>query len=190
MKKATIYTRTGDLGTTGLVGGTRIKKNDPRIHLYGEVDELNSCIGLAISFLTNDFEKNFLYEIQSSLFDLGSNLACEKEMRTKFRLPQIKDALIEKLEKEIDQMDSLLPSLKTFILPGGSHEASAFHVCRTVCRKVERKMVDFSDQHSKEIPESALRFINRLSDYFFTLARYTNYIKKIEEINWIPIKEE
>ncbi|MDD4974286.1 MAG: cob(I)yrinic acid a,c-diamide adenosyltransferase [Bacteriovorax sp.] len=189
MKKATVYTRTGDEGTTGLVGGTRIKKSDPRIYLYGEVDELNSHIGLGISFLPKDFDLKFLHEIQSSLFDLGSNLACEKEKREQFKLPQVKDTLIERLEKEIDQMDSLLPPLKTFILPGGSLEASAFHVCRTVCRKVERQLVDFEDQHPGEVPESGLRFINRLSDYFFILARYANHLKKIEEIQWIPSKE-
>jgi cob(I)alamin adenosyltransferase len=189
MKKAALYTRTGDKGTTGLVGGTRIKKSDPRIHLYGEVDELNSHIGLGVSFLPKDFDSNFLHEIQSSLFDLGSNLACEKEKRAQFKLPQIKDIFIERLEKEIDQMDSQLPPLKTFILPGGSLEASAFHVCRTVCRKVERELVDFEDQHPGEVPESALRFINRLSDYFFILARFVNHLKKIEEILWIPSKE-
>lgn len=189
MKKAAVYTRTGDKGTTGLVGGTRIKKNDPRIHLYGEVDELNSYIGVGISYLPKDFDKNFLHKIQSSLFDLGSNLACEKEKRAEFKLPQIKDALIEKLEKEIDLMDSSLLPLKTFILPGGSLESSAFHVCRTVSRRVERQMVDFEDLHPGEVPESGLRFVNRLSDYFFILARYLNHKKKIEEINWIPVKE-
>ena len=86
-------------------------------------------------------------------------------------------------------MDSSLPLLKTFILPGGSLEASAFHICRTVSRRVERQMVDFEEQHPGEIPESALRFINRLSDYFFILARFVNHTKKIEEIHWIPVKE-
>lgn len=189
MKKAAVYTRTGDKGTTGLVGGTRIKKNDPRIHLYGEVDELNSYIGVGISFLPQSVDKKFLHDIQSSLFDLGSNLACEKEKRAQFKLPQIKDVLIERLENEIDQMDAVLPPLKTFILPGGSLEAAAFHVCRTVSRRVERQMVDFEDQHPGEVPASALRFMNRLSDYFFILARYANHMKDIEEIHWIPLKE-
>lgn len=189
MKKAAVYTRTGDLGTTGLVGGTRIKKSDPRIELYGEVDELNSFIGVGISFLDKNQDKTFLYEIQSALFDLGSNLACEKEKRDQFKLPQVKDSFILKLEKEIDVMDAALAPLHTFILPGGSSEASSFHVCRTVCRRVERKMVDFEEQHAGEIPEKALRFMNRLSDYFFILARFVNHNKKIEEINWIPVKE-
>jgi cob(I)alamin adenosyltransferase len=189
MKKASVYTRTGDKGTTGLVGGTRIKKSDPRIHLYGEVDELNSHIGLGVSYLDKNFDKTFLHEIQSALFDLGSNLACEKEKRLEYKLPQIKDSLIVKLENEIDKMDSTLPPLKTFVLPGGTVEASAFHVCRTVSRRVERQMVDFEEQHPGEIPESALRFMNRLSDYFFILSRYLNQAKKVDEINWIPVKE-
>jgi cob(I)alamin adenosyltransferase len=188
MKKSSVYTRTGDEGSTGLVGGTRVRKSDTRIHLYGEVDELNSHIGLGISFLPINFDKTFLYKIQSSLFDLGSNLACELDKREQFKLPQIKDGLIDKLEKEIDKMDSVLPPLKTFILPGGSLEASAFHICRTVSRKVERQMVSFEEQHIGEVPESALRFMNRLSDYFFILARFVNYEKKIEEIPWVPEK--
>lgn len=188
MKKAAVYTRSGDNGSTGLVGGTRIRKSDPRIHLYGEVDELNSEIGVAVSLLPKEFDKNFLYEIQSALFDLGSNLACEKDKRLQFKLPQIKSEFVERLEKEIDIMDSGLPLLKTFILPGGSPEASAFHVCRTVSRRVERQMVDFEDQHAGEVSEIALRFMNRLSDYFFILARYLNHIKSIKEISWVSSK--
>lgn len=186
MKKAAVYTRTGDKGTTGLVGGTRIKKSDPRIHLYGEVDELNSYIGLAISFLDSNFDKSLLQQIQSSLFDLGSNLACEKEKRSQFKLPQINISSIEKLESDIDQMDSQLLPLKHFILPGGSSAAAAFHVCRTVCRRIERQMVDFEEHHSGEVPENALRYINRLSDYFFILSRYLNSSSKIEETQWVP----
>lgn len=189
MKKAAVYTRTGDMGTTGLVGGTRIKKSDPRIHLYGEVDELNSFLGLAISSLDSDFDKLFLYEIQSALFDLGSNLACEKEKRTQFKLPQIKDSFVQKLELEIDKMDELLMPLHTFILPGGSKEASAFHICRTVCRRVERQMVDFEEHHKGEVPSSGLKFVNRLSDYLFIVARFVNQKKQVSEINWIPVKE-
>jgi cob(I)alamin adenosyltransferase len=184
-----IYTRSGDNGTTALIGGSRIKKSDPRIHLYGEVDELNSHIGVGISFIEGDTNKVLLHEIQSALFDLGSNLACEKEKRGHFKLPQLKECLIAKLEKEIDQMDSNLEPLRTFVLPGGSKEASFFHVCRTVCRRVERQMVDFETQHPGEIPASALIFINRLSDYFFMLSRALNALKKVEEIKWIPTKD-
>lgn len=185
MKKAAVYTRTGDKGTTGLVGGTRIKKSDPRIHLYGEVDELNSHIGMAMSLLDSDFDITLLLQIQSSLFDLGSNLACEKEQRVNFKLPQIQDASIQRLEKDIDQMDAQLIPLKHFILPGGHPSAAAFHICRTVCRRIERQMVDFEDQHPGEIPDKAMIYINRLSDYFFILSRYINSTKKIEEPIWI-----
>lgn len=189
MSKASVYTRTGDKGTTALIGGSRIRKSDPRIHLYGEVDELNSHIGFGISLLDPSEDKNLLHEVQSALFDLGSNLACEKEKRSQFKLPQIKEALILKLEREIDLMDSKLEALKTFVLPGGTREASAFHVCRTVCRRVERQMVDFETQHPGEVPDSALIFINRLSDYFFMLSRALNASKKVEEIKWIPSKD-
>jgi cob(I)alamin adenosyltransferase len=189
MKKAPIYTRTGDDGTTGLVGGTRIKKSDSRIHLYGEVDELNSFIGLAVSYLPKDFDKTFIHQIQSALFDLGSNMACEKENRAKFKLPQLKKELVSKIENEIDQINSTLPPLHSFVLPGGSIESSAFHVCRTVSRRVERLMVDFEDQNYGEIPENALILINRLSDYFFMLSRSLNRQKNIEEILWVPVKE-
>ncbi len=184
-----IYTRTGDNGTTALIGGSRIKKSDPRIHLYGEVDELNSQIGMGIAFLDAVYDKTLLHEIQSALFDLGSNLACEKEKRAQFRLPQLKESLISRLEKEIDLMDSKLEPLKTFVLPGGTREASAFHICRTVCRRIERQMVDFETQHPGEIPSSAQIFINRLSDFFFMLSRHLNAVKNVEEIKWIPAKD-
>ncbi len=185
MKKSNVYTKTGDVGTTGLVGGTRIRKSDPRIHLYGEVDELNSHIGMAMSLLPSDFDLTLLLKIQSSLFDLGSNLACEQEKRSLYKLPQIKDHLITSLENDIDQMDSSLVPLRNFILPGGDPAASAFHICRTVCRRLERQMVDFEEHHNGEVPEKALIFINRLSDYFFVISRYVNAIKKIEETIWV-----
>ncbi len=186
MKKAEVYTKTGDAGTTGLVGGTRIKKSDPRIELYGQVDELNSFIGVAISQLEKNFDIDSLLKIQSALFDLGSNLACEKEKRIQFKLPQIKESAIERLELDIDQMDSKLNPLKNFILPGGDSAAAAFHVCRTVCRRIERQMVDFENHNQGEIPDNALKYINRLSDYFFILSRYINFNKGIQEIQWIP----
>jgi cob(I)alamin adenosyltransferase len=189
MSKAAVYTRSGDKGSTGLVGGTRIRKSDSRIHLYGEVDELNSHLGVGISFLGESFDKNFLYQIQSALFDLGSNLACEKENRVNFKLPQLKEEMILKIECEIDKMDNQLPKLNTFILPGGTLASSYFHVCRTVCRRVERQLVDFEDMHAGEVPVSALAFMNRLSDYFFILSRFVNFLEKREEIKWIPVRE-
>jgi cob(I)alamin adenosyltransferase len=186
MKKASVYTRTGDKGLTGLVGGTRISKGDPRIHLYGEVDELNSQIGFAMSFLPANFDIGLLQKIQSSLFDLGSNLACEKDKRDQFKLPQISEELIKGIEDAIDKLDSELAPLKHFILPGGHPSAAAFHVCRTVCRRVERQMVEFESLNKGEVPAFGIEYVNRLSDYFFILSRNINHHQGINEKEWIP----
>ncbi len=201
MKRASVYTKTGDQGTTGLVGGTRIKKNDSRLHLYGELDELNSFIGLALSELRDDINRVsspeyvailedqiiFLHSIQASLFDLGSNLACELENRKKFNLPILTENFVKSIEGHIDQLDVLLPELKNFVLPGGLKSASAFHVARTVCRRVERQLVDFNDHHQAgEVPAFSIEFLNRLSDYFFILARFINFSVRLEEILWKP----
>jgi cob(I)alamin adenosyltransferase len=185
MKKATIYTRSGDSGTTALVSGTRVKKSLDRISLYGEVDELNSFIGLAVSYLDDSFDKVFLSKIQSGLFDLGSNFACEKEKRDNYKLPKIEASFITEIELEIDKMDELLPSLSSFILPGGTNAAATFHVCRTVCRRLERSIVDFQDKLPNEVSDLDLKFINRLSDYFFIMSRFLNMKAGKTEINWI-----
>lgn len=188
MKKSSVYTRTGDEGITGLVGGSRVKKSDNRIHLYGEVDELNASIGIAMSFLEEKFDKSFLIKIQKTLFDIGSNLATEKEKRVQFKLPQVSEALITEIEQEIDKLDAFLPALTNFILPGGDRAAALFHLSRTICRRVERNMVEFDDRFIGEVPLNAKIFINRLSDYFFILSRYINLEKGINEIDWINVK--
>jgi len=188
MKKSKIYTCTGDQGKTGLVSGNRILKSDRRIDLYGEVDELNSRIGFACSLLGNEFinEIKFLHSVQSALFDLGSNIACEFENRSKFNLPQITEQLIIDIENEIDRMDVTLEPLKNFILPGGVLSASAFHLARTCARNVERKLVSFEQSKKEQLPTFSLVFINRLSDYFFVLARYVNKASNIDELVWKP----
>lgn len=190
MKKSKIYTRTGDKGETSLVSGNRIPKSDLRIDLYGELDELNSRVGLCASQLTGELELqqivNFLFVLQSAIFDLGSNLACEEENRHKYKLPQITNEFITDLEQEIDRLDSELTPLKYFILPGGSVTSANLHLCRTNARKVERKMVLFSTTDREPLPQNSLIFVNRLSDYFFVLARYVNKVKSIEEIPWKP----
>lgn len=188
MKKSKIYTRTGDEGKTGLVSGNRIIKSDLRIDLYGDLDELNSRIGFACSYLNNKFkgEINFLHTIQSALFDLGSNMACEFENRDKFKLPQISNHLIEEMEKEIDRMDAELEPLKNFILPGGSLASSAFHLARTGTRNVERKLIGFHQSTKEELPVLSIIFLNRLSDYFFVLSRLINKTDKTPEIFWKP----
>lgn len=190
MTKSKIYTRTGDEGKTALVSGNRILKSDLRIDLYGEVDELNSRVGFACSLLDSAFssEINFLHSVQSTLFDLGSNLACEEENRNKYKLPQISEKIIKDIEDEIDRMDAEVEPLKTFILPGGSTASSAFHLARTSARSVERKLVNFKEASGEGIPHLSLVAINRLSDYFFVLSRYVNKILKQDEIPWKPSK--
>lgn len=192
MKKSKVYTKTGDKGETGLVSGTRILKSDSRIDLYGELDELNSRIGFSCSHLSLDLEfqetVNFLHHIQSAIFDLGSNLACEVENRAKFNLPQLSDEFVRELELEIDRLDHELPALKNFILPGGTVTAAAIHLCRTNARTVERKLILYFENTKEELPANSVVFLNRLSDYFFILARYVNRVKKIAEIEWKPRK--
>lgn len=188
MSKSKIYTKTGDEGKTALVSGNRISKSDLRIDLYGEVDELNSRIGFACSLLDKNFaqEINFIHILQSALFDLGSNLACEEEKRSSFKLPQLSEKLVKDMESEIDRMDSQLDVLKNFILPGGSAAASALHLARTSARSVERKLVSYKIESGEELPDFSLIILNRLSDYFFVMARFVNKGMDQMEISWKP----
>ena len=192
MKKSKVYTKTGDSGETGLVSGNRTLKSDLRIELYGELDELNSRIGLACSLLGSELKFiqviNFLHHIQSAIFDLGSNLACEVDNRERYNLPQISNEFIQDIELEIDKLDSELEPLKNFILPGGSIVSSSIHLCSTNARSVERKLVHYFNYTKEELPANSIVFLNRLSDYLFVLSRYTNKIMGIEEITWKPRK--
>lgn len=182
-----IYTKSGDKGETSLVGGQRLSKGDKRIDLYGDVDELNSFLGVAISSIEKGLETEIMFKIQSSLFDLGSLLSCEVSERDKFKLPKINESIISELEQNIDIMDNEIPKLKNFILPGGSISAANFHVCRTVCRRVERKIIRYFS-NKNDLPDNSVEFLNRLSDYFFTIARFINFKKNISEIDWKPNK--
>lgn len=188
MKKSKIYTKTGDKGETGLVSGSRTSKSDLRIDLYGELDELNSRMGLSCSLLSTEihFQQivNFLHFVQSAIFDLGSNLACEMENRNKYNLPQISDEFIKDMELEIDKLDSELSPLTNFILPGGTLAASSIHMCRTNARTVERKLVHYHRMTKEELPQNSMIFLNRLSDYLFVLARYVNKMQGVNEIAW------
>ena len=187
MKKSKVYTKTGDEGLTGLVSGNRALKSDLRIDLYGEMDELNSRIGLVCSSLESRHtsEVTFLRDIQSALFNLGSNMACEFENREKFKLPQLSPVTVSELEQAIDKMDEQLEPLKNFILPGGTMSASYIHLARTCTRSVERKLVHYQNITGEELPCLSIVFLNRLSDYFFVLARYINKIEGGKEIHWI-----
>jgi cob(I)alamin adenosyltransferase len=186
--KKKIYTKTGDQGETSLVSGTRVLKSDARIDLYGEVDELNSRVGLVVCEMKGNkvFSQSLylLNKIQNILFDLGSNLACEAEARKDFKLPQINAAFIQELEGEMDWIDSYLEPLNTFILPGGSKLSAHIHLCRTCCRNVERKMWKFHQETKEELPPHALIFLNRLSDYFFLLAREANHQLGVADQTW------
>jgi len=190
VSKSKIYTFTGDNGETGLVSGTRVSKSDERIAMYGEVDELNSRLGYVVALMRaeKDYSReiNFLESIQSALFDLGSNLAIEAEKRAEWKLPTLTAQTLETLEGEIDWIDAGLDPLKNFILPGGTVLAAAIHLCRTSARCVERKMVAFELSTGEELPAQGLKYVNRLSDYFFVLARSINKKNGQSESLWQP----
>ncbi|HSX19347.1 MAG TPA: cob(I)yrinic acid a,c-diamide adenosyltransferase [Candidatus Saccharimonadales bacterium] len=186
-KELKIYTKTGDGGTTSLFGGQRVNKNSLRIKAYGEVDELNSRIGMTLAeFGTSDIEhiKKKLIRVQNELFVLGSDLATPLDV--KLKIPRVKKSFATRLEKEIDQMTASLPPLRNFILPGGGRVGSGLHLARTVARRAERAIVDLQD--SEKINKNSLIYVNRLSDWFFTLARLVNKIEGNRETAWIGRK--
>ena len=183
MKKSNLYTRTGDTGTTSLVGGQRVRKDDIRIESYGTIDELNSHIGLLSSMMTEDnCQKAILTFIQNKLFNIGAYLATENPPEKQAVCYGLGKTAIEKLEKEIDSLDATVPPLHAFLLSGGNPAASQAHVCRTVCRRAERNIISLSE--TAYIDPDLMRFINRLSDYLFVLARFNNFIAKASEIFW------
>lgn len=182
MKKSVIYTGTGDKGTTSLVGGQRVSKAHQRIESYGTVDELNSFIGLLMTSLEDQQDKDFLSFIQHKLFTVGSYLATDQET-TDLRIEsRVTPESITRIEREIDRIDAALPRLKAFVLPGGCRSASLAHVCRTVCRRAERQIYRLAEEHPVEEP--VLVFINRLSDYLFVLARKECVGNNGNEIIW------
>jgi cob(I)alamin adenosyltransferase len=180
-----IYTKTGDAGKTSLIGGTKVLKSDPRIEAYGTVDELNSYIGLVSDFCNDAHAKNILKEIQDRLFTIGSELACDPQKNTKMKLPDLRESDIELLEKEMDKMDTELPVMKNFILPGGMPAVSFMHVARCVCRRAERCCVGLQ-QNDGSVDPLIIKYLNRLSDYLFMLSRYTGMINNAPEIIWKP----
>ena len=178
-----IYTKKGDKGQTGLIGGIRVSKNDLRINAYGTVDELNAHVGMLRDLVDNNELKQNLLEIQDRLFTAGSLLAVG-EKGTKMKLPELHKSDIECLESWIDKMDTDLPPMRTFVLPGGHVTVSTCHIVRTVCRRAERLIVELSNQ--LEVAEVIVAYFNRLSDYFFTLSRKLSMDLKAEETPWIP----
>ncbi len=180
-----IYTRVGDKGTTSLLGGAKVPKSHLRIEAYGTVDELNSHLGLCRDLLTDDASRSLLKEIQDRLFTIGSNLAYEPEKGTRFNLPDLLASDVELLEKEIDRMETVLPEMKHFILPGGHPMVSQLHIARCVSRRAERCCVRLQEE-GQELAPLILPYLNRLSDYLFVLARYTGHQNHAEEIPWKP----
>ena len=188
-----VYTRTGDKGKTSLIGGTRVSKAHLRLETYGTVDELNSVIGVVIAELSGEAESltPFLQRIQSDLFEIGSHLACEdKNLRE--RLPLVHEDHIAELESKMDEFSRQLPELKNFILPGGSRASAQAHMARTICRRAERLCVSMNDAASSSGIETVpaepviIRYINRLSDFMFVLARHLNRLSGAPEILWSP----
>lgn len=176
-----IYTGGGDRGETSLVNGERISKGHLRLDCYGALDELNSFIGLLLNHLPESIDTQFLDTTQNRLFNLGSLLACPDEAMQN-KMPQVTTDDIQQVESEIDRLSENLPPLKEFILPGGHISSSSAHICRTICRRAERHC---SQLHETEpLPPTLIPYLNRLSDYFYTLARLCNMHTATAEVTW------
>ena len=188
-----IYTKTGDKGTTALFGGTRVPKHHIRIESYGTVDELNSYIGLVKDQKPDEHTKEILNIIQDRLFTLGAILATDPEKailksgKERLNIPKITEGDITLLETEMDKMNEDLPEMTHFILPGGHQAVSFCHIARCVCRRAERLTVELNDQEN--INNAILKYLNRLSDYLFVLARMLSKDLSVAEIKWIPEKK-
>jgi cob(I)alamin adenosyltransferase len=187
-----IYTKTGDKGTTALYGGTRVPKHHIRIESYGTVDELNSSIGLVRDQEMDIHTKELLTHIQERLFTLGAILATDPEKeklksgKERLNIPRIDEDDIQLLENEMDQMNEHLPPMTHFVLPGGHPTVSHCHIARCVCRRAERLATLLNEQEPTD--SLVLKYLNRLSDYLFVLARKLTYDLQVEEIKWVPKK--
>jgi cob(I)alamin adenosyltransferase len=178
-----IYTKTGDKGTTSLIGGTRLPKDHIKIEAYGSVDELNAWIGVLADAPENKNRNVFLKEIQDRLFTIGAELASEPEQNKK-KLPELFESDIEVLEKEMDAYNEVIPTLRAFVLPGGHPLVSFAHVARTVCRRSERQIITLS--HNEDVNPLIIKYLNRLSDYLFVLSRKITQEQNAPEIAWKP----
>ncbi len=176
-----IYTKIGDKGTTSLFGGGKIPKSDLRLEAYGTVDELNSFLGLAIAKVSSSKSKELLIQVQNDLFVVGSDLAAPKK-DSKYPIPRVEEEMIKFLEEQIDEIESKIPPLKSFILPGGTEAAALINIARAVCRRAERKTVALSEV--EKINEKIIVYLNRLSDFLFELARFENFITNTPEREW------
>ena len=180
-----IYARSGDKGKTSLLGGTRVLKSHLRIQAYGTIDELNSFIGLVRDLEQDQKRKKLLLQIQERLFSIGSSLAVSSDKSQQYQEDLIEDDVSD-LEKAIDEMDATLPAMKQFILPGGHPRISYCHIARTVCRRAERLVVELGS--TENVSDLVVRYLNRLSDYLFVLARKTALELGADELPWRPRK--
>ena len=179
-----IYTRTGDEGETGLFGGGRVSKAHPRVTAYGDVDELNSAIGMVRATEPRDFSEDLLRVVQRDLFAIGGHLATPDPAKVAKALEKasLSDERITEFEQAIDDAEATLPPLKAFILPAGTAKAASLHVARTVCRRAERSIIALNEE--QDVPAIFLRYLNRLSDLLFTLARLANHDEGLVDETW------
>jgi cob(I)alamin adenosyltransferase len=179
-----IYTKTGDKGETSLIGGTRVPKYHERIEAYGTLDELNSFIGYLRDQLTDTHLREVLLKVQENLFTAESLLATDPDVQITRSLPHLSENDVLTLEQEIDAMNEHLPALSSFILPGGHPLVALCHVCRTVCRRGERIIIKVASDMA--VDETLIKYINRLSDYLFVLARELAFVNNVADLPWKP----
>ncbi|HZL37006.1 MAG TPA: cob(I)yrinic acid a,c-diamide adenosyltransferase [Tepidisphaeraceae bacterium] len=179
-----IYTRTGDDGSTGLIGGVRVAKSDARIECYGTIDELNAAIGLAVVAAEQSAAElaPILCQVQNDLFVAGSHLATPEDSPHRGGLPELDEAMIARLEMQIDAAEAHLPALRNFILPGGCEAGARLHLCRTICRRAERLLVAFA--MDRPVSPILATYFNRLSDWLFVYARRANQLAGKEDVVW------
>jgi cob(I)alamin adenosyltransferase len=180
-----IYTKTGDKGTTSLIGGTKVPKNNIRIEAYGTVDELNSYIGFVSDLFNQPNTISILREVQDRLFTIGSSLACDPTREPLMKMPDLTELDVLFLEKQIDEMNVVLEPMKFFVLPGGHQAVSVAHIARCVCRRAERLCVDL-EQKGQFVDVLVIKYLNRLSDFLFVLSRFIAKQMAVDEIPWRP----
>jgi cob(I)alamin adenosyltransferase len=178
-----LYTKTGDDGTTGLFGGGRIAKASARVDAYGTVDETNAAVGVARATGLDPATDAVLAGVQTDMFAIGAELACVPGRESKLGMKLLGDAEIERLERAIDEADAACPPLKTFVLPGGSPQAAALHLARTICRRAERSVLGIDDAPARR---EVVVYLNRLSDLLFALARRANVVARVDDVPWQP----
>lgn len=182
MRKSMIYTKTGDKGTTSLVGGKRVPKTHARLEAYGTVDELNAHMGLLHTYLKEEDDRKLVLKIQNKLFSVGSYLATDQETTALRSASVVLPADAEELENAMDRMEDGLQPLSSFVIPGGARGAAVCHICRTICRRAERRILTLSTEF--EIDPNVTKYVNRLSDYLFVLSRRINFLENNDEIFW------